>query len=102
MSEENKDKVAGKILEAGHKTTSVFFFGALSGVGVAFLAPLFSKQLRPLARGIVKSGIKVGKYVHTTVVGLKEEIEDIAAEAKAELEQEQSKGEQEEEEDRKT
>jgi Protein of unknown function (DUF5132) len=98
MSEENIEKIS-KASEVSHRATSAFFFGALSGAAVSFLAPLFSKQFRPLARGIVKSGIKVGKHVQTTVVGLKEEFEDIAAEAKAELEQEQSKGEQDETED---
>jgi uncharacterized protein DUF5132 len=94
MSEDNKQAGAlAKTAVTSHHTRNVFFLGAASGLAVAFFAPLFSKQLRPLTRGLVKGGIKMGQQVQKTVVGLKEEFEDIAAEAKAEVDQEQSQGE---------
>ena len=93
MSEENKEEGSlDKNPANSHHTRNVFFLGAASGLVVAFFAPAFSRQLRPLARGVVKSAIKVGQQVQRTVVGLKEEFEDIAAEAKAEIDQEQGQG----------
>jgi Protein of unknown function (DUF5132) len=68
-------------------TTSAYFWGAASGVVLALFAPM----LRPTARGVVKGGIRVGRYAKKVGSNLKEEFEDIAAEAQADLERENAK-----------
>ena len=93
MGDEAKDNgILDKTPASSHHTRNVFFLGAASGQVVAFFAPVFSNQVRPVARGVVKSAIKVGQQVQRTAAGLKEEFEDIAAEAKAEIDQEQGQG----------
>jgi hypothetical protein len=66
----------------------LFFWGALSGVAVAAAVPMVGRQARPAVRGLVRGGIKVGRYVRQVASSVKEEVEDIAAEAKADLEPE--------------
>jgi Protein of unknown function (DUF5132) len=63
----------------------IFFWGALSGVAAAAALPLLGMQARPAVRGLVKSGIKAGRYVQQVASSVKEEVEDIAAEVKADL-----------------
>lgn len=63
---------------------SAYFWGAASGVAFALFAPM----LRPAARTAVKSGIRVGRYARKVASNVKEEFEDIAAEAKADLDRE--------------
>jgi hypothetical protein len=90
MTEENKEKgdsLYGKASNI-HHTKTFFFLGAASGLAFAFLAPLFSKQVRPWARRIIKNGMKIGQHIQKSAAGMKEELEDIAAEAKAEIERE--------------
>jgi hypothetical protein len=70
--------------------TGRFFLGAASGVALAVLAPLFSKPLRPLAKGAIKGGIATGRYVQKIAEGVVEDFQDITAEAKAELAQDQT------------
>jgi hypothetical protein len=70
------DKPAGK---------GRFFAGAISGVAAAVIAPLFTKQLRPVVRGAIKGGIVTGRYVRKVAEGVVEDFQDITAEAKAEL-----------------
>jgi hypothetical protein len=65
---------------------SVFLWGAASGIAFAFFAPLFSGQVRPALREIVKGGIKAGRYVQKRTAQIKEDVEDLTAEAKADLE----------------
>jgi len=59
----------------------IFFWGAASGIAAILAAPL----LRPAARTIVKAGIKAGRQAQQVGASLKEEFEDITAEARAEL-----------------
>ena len=67
------------------KGKSGFWMGALSGVAVAVVAPLFTKQLRPVVRGAIKGGIVTGRYVQKVAEGVVEDFQDITAEAKAEI-----------------
>jgi hypothetical protein len=65
---------------------SAYLLGAASGVAVALFAPL----LRPAAKSAVKGGIRVGRYAKKVASNVKEEFEDIAAEAQADVDREQS------------
>ena len=67
-----------------------FFWGAASGIAVMLAAPL----LRPAAKTIVKAGIRVGRQAQQVGESLKEEFQDIAAEARAQLDREQPEGEE--------
>jgi hypothetical protein len=64
---------------------SRFFWGALSGVAFAAAVPLLGKQLRPVVRGAIKGGIASGRYVRKVAEGVKEDLQDLSAEAKADL-----------------
>jgi hypothetical protein len=64
---------------------SSFFWGLLSGLALMMLAPLFGRQLRPLARKGIKGGVVLGKHLQTLAAEVREDLEDIAAEAKSEL-----------------
>jgi hypothetical protein len=70
---------------------SRFFWGALSGVAFAAVAPLFGKPLRPVVRGAIKGGIASGRYVRKLAEGMKEDLQDLSAEAKAELDNDTAK-----------
>jgi hypothetical protein len=74
--ETRKKKVTG--------VKGAYFWGTVSGVALAVFAPM----LRPAAKSVVKGGIKVGRYAKKVGTNLKEEFEDIAAEAQADLERE--------------
>jgi hypothetical protein len=76
----------------GHAGKMVFFWGAASGLALAFAAPLFGKQARPLVKGAIKSGIAAGRYVHKVSSSVKEDVQDLAAEAKADLDVENDRG----------
>jgi hypothetical protein len=65
--------------------TGRFLLGAASGVALAVLAPLFSKPLRPVAKGAIKGGIATGRYVQKIAEGVVEDFQDMTAEARAEL-----------------
>ena len=67
---------------------SAYVWGAASGVALALFAPLF----RPAARNAVKGGIKVGRYAKKVASNVKEEFQDIAAEAQADLDREENSG----------
>jgi hypothetical protein len=71
--------------------TSAYLMGAASGLVLALAAPF----LRPVMRSAVKGGILAGRYARQVGSNMKEEFEDIVAEAEAELDQE--KGESKEE-----
>ncbi|WP_129577328.1 MULTISPECIES: DUF5132 domain-containing protein [Sorangium] len=59
---------------------------ALSGLAAgALFAPLVGRGVRPLVRLIVKGGIVAQRELLVIVEGLREELQDIVAEAKAEL-----------------
>jgi hypothetical protein len=70
---------------------SAYLVGGASGLALALAAPL----LRPLMRSAVKGGILVGRYARQVGSSMKEEFEDIVAEAEADLDKE--KGESKEE-----
>lgn len=70
---------------------SAYLAGAASGLVLALAAPL----LRPVMRNAIKGGIMVGRYARQVGSNMKEEFEDIVAEAEAELDKE--KGESKEE-----
>lgn len=63
-----------------------YLVGGASGVALALAAPL----LRPAMRSTVKGGILIGRYARQVGSGLKEQFEDIVAEAEADLDQEQA------------
>jgi hypothetical protein len=67
---------------------SAYLWGAVSGIALAVFAPM----LRPAAKSAVKSGIKLGRYAKKVGSNLKEEFEDIAAEAQADLNRESPSG----------
>jgi Protein of unknown function (DUF5132) len=68
-----------------------YLVGAASGVVVALAAPL----LRPAMRSAVKGGIIVGRYMRQVGSSMKEEFEDMVAEAEAELDKESKKNKKE-------
>lgn len=72
-------------------SNKLFFWGAASGVAVALTAPLFGKQARPAMRGVIKGGLVAGRYVQRVAAGIKEDIQDLAAEAKSDLDIEKEK-----------
>jgi hypothetical protein len=79
------------VLSAAHangRGKRLFFWGAASGLAFTVAAPLLSKQARPALREIMKGGLVAGKYIRKTASNLKEQVEDIAAEAKADLDRE--------------
>jgi len=65
---------------------SAYFWGAASGVAFALVAPM----LRPAARSAVKGGIRVGRYAKKVSSKVKEEFQDIAAEAQAAVDREEN------------
>jgi Protein of unknown function (DUF5132) len=71
------------------RRTGAYVMGLASGILLALSGPL----LRPIMRSAVKSGILVGRYARQVGSGIKEQFEDIMAEAEAELEKEESEKE---------
>jgi hypothetical protein len=67
---------------------SAYLMGGASGLVLALAAPF----LRPVMRSAVKGGILVGRYARQVGSSMKEEFEDIAAEAEAELNKEKMEG----------
>ena len=65
---------------------SAYFWGAASGAAIALFAPM----LRPAARSAVKEGIRIGRYAKKLASNVKEEFEDIAAEAQADLDRDKT------------
>jgi hypothetical protein len=68
---------------------SAYLMGAASGLVLALAAPF----LRPVMRSAVKGGILAGRYARQVGSGLKEEFEDIVAEAQSDLDKEKGKSE---------
>jgi len=63
---------------------SAYLVGGASGLVLALAAPF----LRPVMRSAVKGGILVGRYARQVGSSVKEEFEDIVAEAEADIEKE--------------
>ena len=70
---------------------SAYLVGGASGLVFALAAPL----LRPVMRSAVKGGILVGRYARQVGSSMKEEFEDIVAEAEADLYTESGEGKEE-------
>jgi hypothetical protein len=68
-----------------------YLVGGASGLLLALAAPF----LRPAMRSAVKGGILVGRYARQVGSSMKEQFEDIAAEAEAELDKEKVEGKRE-------
>ena len=81
---QSKPKSNGRATKPSRK--SAYFWGAASGVALALFAPM----LRPVARGAVKGGIRVGRYAKKLASNVKEEFEDIVVEAQADLDREEN------------
>lgn len=58
---------------------------ALYFIAGVVVAPLLKPFLRPVAKELVKGGLVVGHYVHRLAEEAREDIDDLAAEAKTEL-----------------
>jgi hypothetical protein len=58
---------------------------ALLFLGGVVAAPILKPILRPVAREAVKGGILLTNYVHQVITEVREEVEDLAAEASHEL-----------------
>lgn len=98
MSHGNQNQGEASLVESGasHARTgdggimtgrkSAYFWGAASGVAFALVAP----KLRPAARSAVKGGIRVGRYAKKVSSKVKEEFQDIAADAQAAVDREES------------
>jgi hypothetical protein len=69
----------------GRGKKKVFFWGAVSGLAVAAAAPLIGRQARPAVRGAIKGGLVAGRYFQRVASGVKEDLQDMTAEAKADL-----------------
>lgn len=65
--------------------SAIFLLGAASVAVWKAAAPVIAGTLRPLAREAIKGGIMLGRTVQTLVDEVREELEDIAAEAQADL-----------------
>jgi Protein of unknown function (DUF5132) len=77
-----KPVTADKDVRDGKK---LFFWGAASGLALAVTAPLLGRQARPVVRGAIKGGLVAGRYFRQVASSVKEDIEDITAEAEADL-----------------
>ena len=82
----SQPKTKNRGIMTGRK--SAYVWGAASGVAFALFAPM----LRPAARNAVKGGIRVGRYAKKVASNVKEEFQDIAAEAQADLDREENNG----------
>jgi len=71
---------------------SAYLVGGASGLVLALAAPF----LRPVMRSAVKGGILVGRYARQVGSSMKEEFEDIVAEAEADLDKEKGESKKEE------
>jgi hypothetical protein len=69
----------------GHGSKKLFLWGAASGLALAVTAPLLGRQARPAVRGAIKGGLMAGRYFQRVASSVKEDIQDITAEAKADL-----------------
>ena len=88
-----KDSGKEKQSEDGHGGGKrVFFLGAASGLAAAVFMPLFGRQARPVVRGAIKGGIAAGRYVQKVASTVKEDVQDMTAEAKADLDVEEDLG----------
>jgi hypothetical protein len=77
-----------------HGSKRVFFWGAASGLALAVAAPLLGKQARPAVRGAIKGGLLAGRYVQRVASSVKEDVQDLTAEAKSDLDLEKQKSDQ--------
>jgi hypothetical protein len=74
-----------------HGSKKLFFWGAASGLALAVTAPLLGKQARPAVRGAIKGGLLAGRYFQGVASSIKEDVQDLTAEAKTDLDLEKQK-----------
>jgi Protein of unknown function (DUF5132) len=77
--------------KSAHGSKKLFFWGAASGLALAVTAPLLGKQARPAVRGAIKGGLLAGRYFQRVATSIKEDVQDLTAEAKSELDVEKQK-----------
>jgi hypothetical protein len=92
--EAKRDDASGGSEKRGRGRKGVFFWGAASGLALAVAAPLLGKQARPAIRGAIKGGILAGRYVQKVASSVKEDVQDLSAEAAADLDAEQRRPDQ--------
>ena len=66
----------------------LFSLGALTGAGVALLAPSLSRNSRPLIKEAMKTALLLARQAQVSAVQLAETMEDLYAEARAEADAE--------------
>ena len=66
---------------------AIFFLGVASAGAVKVLLPTVGKAVRPIAKEAIKGGVVLGREVQAMAESVKEEIEDMAAEAVSETAQ---------------
>ncbi|MGI8423104.1 MAG: DUF5132 domain-containing protein, partial [Chloroflexota bacterium] len=70
-----------------------FALGVTAALAARAFAPRLGRWARPAARGVVKQGIILAHGAQVRSAGLREDLEDLMAEARAELrEQAQAQG----------
>jgi hypothetical protein len=72
----------------GRGSKRLFFWGAASGIALAVAAPLLGRQARPAVRSAIKGGLLAGRYFQRVGSSVKEDLQDLTAEAKASLDAE--------------
>jgi hypothetical protein len=84
-------EIVARTEKDGHGSKKLFFWGAASGLALAVTAPLLGKQARPAVRGAIKGGLLAGRYFQRVGSSIKEDVQDLTAEAKSDLDQEKHK-----------
>jgi hypothetical protein len=95
LKQDSSKPAATEITNHDEKNTrgskKLFFWGAASGLALAVTAPLLGKQARPAARGAIKGGLLAGRYFQRVASSIKEDVQDLTAEAKSDLDLEKQK-----------
>src|SRR5258708_27385936 len=90
-AQRKQKRVSAKDGTNGPGRMSAYLMGGASGFVLALAAPF----LRPVMRSAVKGGILVVRYARQVGSSMKEEFEDIVAEAEADLDKEKGEGKEE-------
>jgi hypothetical protein len=80
-----RPEIATRSEKGGQGSKKLFFWGAASGLALAVTAPLLGKQARPAVRGAIKGGLRAGRYFQRVGSSIKEDVQDLTAEAKSDL-----------------
>lgn len=84
-------EITGRTEKDGRGNKKLFFWGAASGLAFAVTAPLLGRQARPAVRGAIKGGLVAGRYFQRVASSVKEDVQDLTAEAKSDLDVEKQK-----------